>query len=102
MPPMCRIRKIHYRIQERAAITLWRSDQSLQCLKEGQQLFYRLIWVRGDRSFEPYPELLVAVREISLDEVIFGGEMAVQSHLRHARLRYDCIDANSAEAFPEE
>jgi hypothetical protein len=54
----------------------------------------------GDGPVEPLPILTVGLLEVGDDEVVLGGEVAVEAHLGHPGLGDDGVDPHRPEAVP--
>src|SRR5258706_378731 len=84
-----------------AKMTLYRhypskDDLALAFLRRREEVWTRFLLQPGTR-----PHLLAAAQE-GEGEVILGGVVAIQSHLRHTRARADGINPYCADTVPGE
>jgi hypothetical protein len=56
----------------------------------------------GDGPVEPLPILTVGLLEVGDDEVVLGGEVAIEAHLGHPGLGNDGVDPHRPEPVPIE
>jgi hypothetical protein len=98
---MAGVGELEARVHERAAAKPAAREPRLERRKRAEEAVARRgARLRGGR--EHAAGRLVARLEHGDDEVVLGGEVAVQRHLAHVRLGGDAIDAHGPNALPVE
>src|SRR3954451_16034154 len=98
-----RVVELEHHVDERAPLEVLAREPLAEDVEDGQQLLRRRLRALLHRLLQPgaRPALLAPLEE-GQDEVVLGGEVAIERHLGHARLGDDPVDADRSRAVPAE